>query len=214
VPLVDDGAGPPWPCGAGAPAWSSSYALSWCSSRWSAPIRSPSACSLPFRVTTAAVPAWFEHDAGKLPVGTAVLTIPFAYGIASRPMGWQAEMDDDFDLIGGWASVPGGNGVNDEVMSALSGPIAALRALSTNPRGLTAADQEMIRSALIRWRPLVVVVIPRYAKQGTVGAVTDILGFSPTRSDGAWVWTLNRSTPLGVDKALGPCTHTCASQRG
>jgi hypothetical protein len=167
--------------------------------------------SPPFRVTTAAVPAWFQHDAGNLPAGTAVLTIPFSYYFASRPiyiasspMGWQAEMDDDFDLVGGWAFVPGGNGVNDEVMSALTGPVAALLALSTNPRRLTVAEQETIRSALTRWRPLVVVVIPQYAKQGTVVVVTDTLGLSPIWSDGAWIWNLNRSTQLGVNKSVGP----------
>ena len=42
-------------------------------------------------------------------------------------MGWQAEVDDDFDLIGGFVFVPGGNGVNDEMMSALGGPVDALR---------------------------------------------------------------------------------------
>jgi hypothetical protein len=160
--------------------------------------------SVPFRVTTSAVPAWFQHDAGSLPVGTAVLTIPFTYYTASSPMGWQSETDDDFDLIGGWAFVPGHNGVNDELMSAPAGPVAALQVLSTNPHGLTVAEQDTIRSALIRWRPLVVVVIPQDAKQGTVGAVTDTLGFSPIWSDGAWTWNLNRSTQLGVNNALEP----------
>ncbi len=159
--------------------------------------------SLPFRVTTVEVPTWFQHEAGHLPAGTAVLAIPFAYGIASSPMGWQAEENDDFDLIGGWALVPGGNGVDDEVMSALNGPIAALRTLSTNPRSLTIAEQDAIRSALIRWRPLVVVAIPQYAKQGIVEAVIDTLGFRPTWSDGAWIWNLNRSSRLGPNRAIG-----------
>jgi hypothetical protein len=153
--------------------------------------------SLPFRITTAAVPAWFEYDAGKLPAGTAVLNIPFTYYIASSPMGWQAEMDDDFDLVGGWAFVPGGNGVNDEVISAPHGPVAALQALSTKPRRLTATEKETLRSALIRWRPVVVVVIPRYAPPGAIEAMTDTLGLPPTWSDGAWIWNLNRSARLG-----------------
>jgi hypothetical protein len=159
--------------------------------------------SVPFRLTTAVVPAWFRHDAGNLPAGTAVLTIPFTYYIESSPMGWQAEMDDDFDLVGGWAFVPGGNGVDDELMSPPTGPVAALQALSTNPRGLTVAEQETIRSALVRWRPLVVVVIPQYAKQGTVAAVTDTLGVSPIWSDGAWTWNLT-SSANSLNKAVGP----------
>ena len=82
--------------------------------------------SVPFRVTTGTVPAWFALDASHLPSDTAVLTIPFAYGIASQPMAWQAETNDDFDLVGGWAFVPGGDGVKDEMVSALGGPVAAL----------------------------------------------------------------------------------------
>ena len=54
-------------------------------------------------------------------------------------MGWQAEVNDDFDLIGGWAFVPGGNGVNDEVMSAPDGAVAALRAVEHAPAGLDGA---------------------------------------------------------------------------
>ncbi len=154
--------------------------------------------SLPFRITTAAVPAWFQHDAGKLPAGTAVLAIPFPYVVTSNPMGWQAETDDDFDLIGGFVFVPGGNGVDDEMMSALGGPVGALLELSTDPGGLTAAEREAIRSALIRWRPLVVVVIPQYARGGTLRALTGILGSPPTSSDGAWIWNVNGSTRIGA----------------
>ncbi len=155
------------------------------------------AYSLPLRVTSATVPTWFERGAPRLPRGTAVLTVPFAYSISSRPMAWQAETDDDFDLIGGWAFVPGGNSVDDEIMSPMGGAVAALRSLSSDPRGVTITDQEEIRAALTRWRPLVVVVIPRYAKAGTVPAITDILGLSPAWTDGAWVWTLHPTTRLG-----------------
>ncbi len=31
-------------------------------------------------------------------------------------MAWQAETDDSFDLVGGWTFVPGGNGVNDQIV--------------------------------------------------------------------------------------------------
>ncbi|MGP8008403.1 MAG: hypothetical protein ACLP2J_15410 [Acidimicrobiales bacterium] len=153
--------------------------------------------SLPFRVTTATVPAWFEQDASRLPPGTAVLTIPFAFFIASRPMAWQAEAHDSFDLIGGWAFVPGGNGVDDEMVSALGGPVAALRALSDDPLGATIAEQQTVRAALTRWRPLVIVVIPQYAAPGAVVSMTATLGLSPTRSDGVWVWNITRTTRLG-----------------
>lgn len=164
--------------------------------------------SIPFRITTATVPLWFQRDAGHLPRGTAVLTVPFAYSIASRPMGWQAELDDDFDLIGGWAFVPGGNGVSDEIMSHLGGAVDALHALSRYPSCVSTAQQQFIRAAILRWRPLVVVEIPAYAQLGALTAITDTLGLAPALIDGSWVWTFDRTTQLGPVVPVppsGPC---------
>jgi hypothetical protein len=112
-------------------------------------------------------------------------------------MAWQAETNIDFDLIGGWALVPGGNGVNDEMVSHLGGPVAALISISRQPLCTTIAEQKTIRTALVRWRPLVVVDIPRYAKPGARAAMTATLGLRPTWSHDAWVWNLTRSTRLG-----------------
>jgi hypothetical protein len=154
--------------------------------------------SVPFRVTTATVPPWFQREASRLVPGTAVLTMPFAFGLRSQPMAWQAETNIDFNLVGGWALVPGGNGVNDEMVSHLKGPVAALLSMSRRPLCETIADQKIIRSALLRWRPLVVVEIPGDAKPGTRAAMTATLGFSPTWSNGAWTWKLDRSTRLGA----------------
>jgi len=153
--------------------------------------------SLPFTVTSATVPAWFDHQGSHLAPGTAVLTIPFAYGTESRPMAWQAESGDTFALIGGWAFIPGANGVDDQIVSPLRGPVAALRILGRHPSKLTTAQQDSIRSALERWRPLVVVLVPHGAPAGAVRALTDTLGLRPSWSDGAWVWNLRAGSRLG-----------------
>jgi hypothetical protein len=84
------------------------------------------------------------------------------------------------------------------MVSHLKGPVAALISLSRRPLCETVAEQETIRTALRRWRPLVVVEIPGYAKPGTRATMTATLGFSPTWSNGAWTWTLDRSTRLGA----------------
>ena len=76
--------------------------------------------------------------------------------------------------------MPGNNGVNDEEISPLTGPVGALRTLSDDPLGVTASEQTMIRSALVSWRPLVVVLVPEYANRDALSAMTDTLGFSPT----------------------------------
>ena len=159
--------------------------------------------SVPFRVTKATVPAWFTRDAGRLPHGTAVVTLPFAYGIASAPMAWQAEVRDSFDLVGGWVFVPGGNGRSAETVSPMGGAAAALLALGDDPTAVTASQQESIRAAFIRWRPLAVVVVPSDATPGTVEALTDTVGIAPSWSDGAWVWHLTASTALGPRTSVG-----------
>lgn len=153
--------------------------------------------SLPFRVIAGTVPTWFTRGAVHLPPNTAVLTIPFAYGIASQPMAWQAETHDDFDLVGGWAFVPGSDGVKDEMISTLGGPVAALRAFTADPLATTTAAKLSIRAALISWRPLVMVVIPQHATPDAASAMAAILGLSPIRSDGVWVWNFQRTTKLG-----------------
>ncbi len=154
--------------------------------------------SVPLTVTTATVPAWFANDASHLPHGTAVVTLPFAFGIESQPMAWQAETDDAFDLVGGWAFVPGDDGVHDEIISPLGDPVAAMQALGSNPLGITTPEQVAVRAALVRWRPVAVVVIPGDAVTGTTEAVTATLGLSPDWADGAWVWDLKPTTRLGA----------------
>ncbi len=153
--------------------------------------------SLPLVVTTATVPSWFTNDASHLAHGTAVVTFPLAYGIESQPMAWQAETHDSFDLVGGWAFVPGGDGVHDEIISPLGDPVTALQALGTDPLGVTTPEQKAVRAALVSWRPVAVVVIPGDSVKGTTEAVTATLGLSPRWTDGAWVWDLKPATKLG-----------------
>lgn len=166
--------------------------------------------SVPFRVTTATVPAWYRLNAPRLAPGTAVLSLPFAFGVKSQPMAWQAESNIDFNLIGGWAFVPGANGVNDEIVSHLKGSVHALHALSRWPHCATVVEETTIRAALAKWRPVVVVEVPHFAKAGTREAMTAALGLAPRLTNGAWVWSLSRSTQLGTLVPLTP-RSTCPS---
>jgi hypothetical protein len=166
--------------------------------------------SIPFRVGTDTVPTWFTHEASAVPAGTAVLTIPFAYDISSRPMGWQAEVHDDFDLVGGWAFIPGHNGLSDQIVSHLGGGVDALNALSLDPGCVSAQQQQSIRVSILRWRPLVIVEIPTYALPGSLDAVTDTLGIPPTFQDGSWVWRLSASSTLGPVTPI-PTLSSCVA---
>ncbi|HVB52322.1 MAG TPA: hypothetical protein VND89_11375 [Acidimicrobiales bacterium] len=168
--------------------------------------------SVPFRVTAAEVPAWYRLNASRLAPGTAVLTLPFAYGVKSQPMAWQAESNIDFNLIGGWAFVPGANGVNDEIVSHLKGSVQALHSLSRWPDCATVVEETVIRAALLTWRPVVVVEVPHLAKPGTRRAMSAALGLTPRLTNGAWVWSLSRSTQLGALVPLTP-RSTCRTSQ-
>jgi hypothetical protein len=157
--------------------------------------------SVPFEVTRATVPTWFRVDAKALPRSYAVLTFPFAFAIRSRPMAWQAETDLSFNLIGGWAFVPGANHFNDEIISPIGGVVADIRTLSNDPLSINRTQQQAIRAALLRWRPLVVVVVPPYANACARAVIADTLGLSPKHRDGSWVWTLTSTTTLGAVRA-------------
>jgi hypothetical protein len=154
--------------------------------------------TVPLKVVRPVVPLWFRQDAATLPSSTAVLTMPFAYGVQSRPMAWQAETNMSFNLIGGWAFVPGANGVNDEIMSPLRGAIADLRTMSGHPRRLRVAEQRTIRAAILRWRPVVVVVVPHFASTCSEEMMQETIGLLPRLRDGSWVWAIGTDNRLGA----------------
>ncbi len=164
--------------------------------------------SVPLRVVTASVPEWYARVAPHLAKGTAVMSVPLTYSVASRPMAWQAETDDSFDLVGGWTFVPGGNGVNDQIMSPPRDPLASLRVMSRYPGCVTPVEQSVVRAAVLRWRPLVIVDDPQFALPESLVAWRDTLGLAPTRVDGMEVWHLYPTTVLGPPTPVAP-TGAC-----
>jgi hypothetical protein len=167
--------------------------------------------SLPFRVTTASVPPWFTHSAAHETTTPVILTVPFAYDLASAPMGWQAETNNSFDLVGGWAFIPGANGKNDEMISPLGGPVGAFRAVSRDPLAISVAAQESMRAAIEQWRPLTVIVIPHLARSDAIIVMAATLGRLPTWSGGVWVWHVGRETSLGPLVPIDHVRHCLAA---
>ena len=164
--------------------------------------------SVPLEVTRPTVPMWFRDEAKELPPSFAVVTIPFAYDVQSHPMAWQAETAMSFNLVGGWAFVPGANHLNDEIISPIGGVVADLQRLSRHPLTISRSAQRVIRTAFMRWRPLVVVVVPGYANACARSAMDDTLGLAPAYTDGSWVWTLTSSTRLGAVRT--PSSSGCS----
>jgi hypothetical protein len=155
--------------------------------------------AVPFKVSNLIVPAWYREAATHVPTGTAVLAIPFDYMLETAPMAWQAEEGIPFALVGGWALVPGEHGSHDEILSPPHGVIAALRLLNDSPGcfSTSTVDRRLVRRTLKRWRPLEIVLVPRFAPPGAESVLAATLGRSPQNVDGALVWTLPRGASLG-----------------
>lgn len=152
--------------------------------------------ALPLTVQSVEVPAWFVHEAPKLPPGSVVLTYPYVGPPGdSAAMVWQAVDRMHFAIAGGCCLVPGPNRTVDHggtpgsatltlgrLSSGLDGPLPALD---------DAAALASVRAALASWQVTTVVVVdrgrdPAYA----VSWFTRLLGRPPLAQDGAQVWQI------------------------
>jgi hypothetical protein len=156
--------------------------------------------SAPFTTHPAAVPGWFHKQAPRLPPGTTVLAMPYPEGTYSDAMFWQAIDHMHFTLIGGWAYVPGHDGLHVQEISPPTGGVAVLESLSTgfgplatfSPRSVAA-----LRASVSRWLPLEVAVA-RYAPGSGTGVAayfTAALGQEPRYEGGVWLWDLHSLAP-------------------
>lgn len=168
---------------------------------------------VPYVVRTSATPAWFTRVAPRLPPATRVLAVPFA---GQTAMGWQAQTDLRFDLVGGFAVVPGPAG-RSVFVSPPARPVRLLDRLSqtaqtvqgVGPPAGTPSQVSTVRGAMDRWGVQVVVVTgvggdPAYS----AGFMTAVLGRAPRIEDGSWVWDgLGGAAPLHLPRgALDRCT--------
>jgi dolichyl-phosphate beta-glucosyltransferase len=148
--------------------------------------------SLPYVVQASAPPGWVTAGGARLPPGTRVLTIPYASSVVPDAMAWQADDGFRFDLVGGYAVVPGRDAVHDAWVSPPDGATTVLDALSYGipPTG-TPEQYQAIARALAEWKVARIVVTdevddPSYS----VAFVTAVTETAPRQQDGAWVWSL------------------------
>jgi len=175
--------------------------------------------TVPLVVRPSAVPAWFEHDASRLPASTVVLTIPFG---DQEAMGWQAETWFPVRLAGGFAVVPGPDG-RSQFVEAPTGAVDVLdrlspgtHAVATGPPPSSAAEVLSVREALLRWGVGVVVVTPEARSPSySTGFMTAVMGRLPVERDGSWTWSgLGQDPPIAIGPlTLADCTGASGSQR-
>ena len=104
--------------------------------------------TLPFAEQSKPIPAWFTHEARRLPEGSRVLTIPYPSlkSIGNNSMVYQAQDSIRFDLAGGYELVPGAGGSGSILLHPLGGTTQILEALTLGPFG-AAKDYHLIWDA-------------------------------------------------------------------
>lgn len=169
--------------------------------------------SLPFTVHASPTPEWFTTAADRLAPGTVVLTYPYPSPGLSQAMGWEAEDGLRFRLVGGYAIVPGADGLHSSAVSPFKGTEAVLDDLSLGLGDPLPQPEPsilaMVRSTLVR-RGVDVVVVSRLGRDPVyaAGFFTAVLGRLPRYEDGSWVWYgLGSRAPLHLpSNALTSCT--------
>ncbi|HEX7355910.1 MAG TPA: hypothetical protein VF288_13890, partial [Mycobacteriales bacterium] len=158
------------------------------------------AWALPLAVAPTGVPAWFDHEAQRLPAGSVVLAYPFVGPPGeSEAMVWQSVDGMRFAIAGGCCLVPGPDGKVDhgEAAGSAANILGRLTSPLVGPRPALgdARDMATVRAALARWDVTTVVVTDAGTHRGADPSYatrwfTTLLGQQPRIEDGARVWTL------------------------
>lgn len=138
-----------------------------------------------------------------------VVTLPLPDSVYPDPMRWSAYTGQDMRIASTYALLPNQNPLDPEDKSALfappwrptSGLMTSIKQGNPTPE-ITDTRREMTLADLRYWKAGVVVLTPQERDIEMLRAMTDLLGFQPTWSGGAWVWDVrelvdNPSATLG-----------------
>ncbi|HEV3213706.1 MAG TPA: hypothetical protein VGZ03_09965 [Acidimicrobiales bacterium] len=146
--------------------------------------------TLPFKVAPVSVPRWFATAGTRVPAGTAVLVVPFAWGSSDTAMVWQAEAGLRFALVGGFGYVPGADHRRASVLSPLP-DATLLQQLSAGVTPLSDAQRTALRRLLVGWAPLEVVAVDGHVPPPVLVTLDGVLG-PGVHADGATTWAVRR----------------------
>ncbi len=159
--------------------------------------------ALPLTTHALPTPAWFSDVAPHLKPGTELLILPDPTSLNTQAMTWQAVDDFDFNMVGGYALVPGPDGHTSDNLDPPTGAPVILNDLSLDfeaPPNGTAVQTSEVRAALRKWG-VQDVVVTQSTQNGpyAAGLMTAVLGRAPIWQDGAWVWYgLGNEPPFGL----------------
>jgi hypothetical protein len=124
-----------------------------------------------------------------------VVTLPLPDSSYADPMRWSAMTGQDMRIAGAYALLPNQNPLNPKDHTALfsppwrptSGLMASIKQGNPIPE-ITDTRREMTLADLRYWKAGVIMLTPQSRDIEMLRAMTDLLGFDPTWTGGAWVW--------------------------
>jgi hypothetical protein len=154
----------------------------------------------PLRTTPMApVPQFVTSGAWKQYVDDnhTVLTLPLPDSSYPDPLRWSAYTHQDMRIAGAYALLPNQNPLDPTDKTALfsppwrptSGLMASIKEGNPTPE-ITDTRREMTLADLRYWKAGVIVLTPQERDIEMLRAMTDLLGFQPTWTGGAWTWNV------------------------
>jgi hypothetical protein len=126
-----------------------------------------------------------------------VVALPLPDSSYPDPLRWTAVTGQDMRIAGAYALLPNQNPLNPSDRTALfsppwrptSGLLASIRQGNPIPE-ITDTRREMTLADLRYWKAGALVLTPQIRDIEMLRAMTDLLGFPPTWTGGAWVWNV------------------------
>jgi hypothetical protein len=145
----------------------------------------------------APIPAFVTSGAWKQYVDAnhTVVALPLPDSSYPDPMRWSAYTHEDMKIASGYALLPNQNPLDPTDKTALfsppwrptSGLMASIKEGNPTP-AITDTRREMTLADLRYWKAGVIVLTPQERDVEMLRAMSDLLGFQPTWTGGAWIW--------------------------
>jgi hypothetical protein len=126
-----------------------------------------------------------------------VMTLPLPDSTYPDPLRWSAYTRQDMRIAGAYALLPNQNPLNPADRTALfsppwrptSGLMASIKQGNPIPE-ITNTRREMTLADLRYWRVGAIVLTPQEQDAEMMAAMSDLLGFQPKWTGGAWLWNV------------------------
>jgi hypothetical protein len=126
-----------------------------------------------------------------------LVALPLPDSSYPDPMRWSAYTGHELRIASAYALLPNQNPLDPTDRTALfsppwrptSGLMASIRQGNPTPE-ITDTRREMTLADLRYWKAGVIVLTPQQREVEMLRAMTDLLGFEPTWTGGAWIWNV------------------------